>query len=470
LRVFLSFFFALFYLSVLPRPSAFLLTYFAGFILFQIFQTHSPTCLPFTYRCIQTFSLCIRSPFLMYSFSLQATDIVFVTEANATNGEGAPVSMDQICHGDKLIIAIGAEPVLAIQGCRRIPNMIGGDGNDNDDEPGMVQWSKDMCLYLKPHKAEVKSLTEFAKKQGKTYNQVFGEIRGKPPNRRKVVEVIQALKTFNASMNDKEKRGKNYVHMQHTLLEECEAIEPGWAAQLDAEGTNVGIAIERAREKLGRKKDQSRSEKIKVGMAQRKKQKTTSNGMEGEDGEGGEPASLLDSYQLALTMANAYSYFLQNPNAASQLLPGAQPFAQPQLALNAPAPVAGVDDGSDHHQQQAAPDNNAAAAAAASAAAAAAAAAQGGQHQQQQYHQQQQLQQHQQQHQQQQQQQQQQQHQQQQQQQLQQQQQQQQQQQGAPDNNAAAAAASAAAAAAAAAGMVQNPAMAAAIAARQAAM
>jgi hypothetical protein len=247
--------------------------------------------------------------------------------------------MDQICHGDKLIIAIGAEPVLAIQGCRRIPNMHGGIDNDNEDEPGMVQWSKDMCLYLKPHKAEVKSLTEFAKKQGKTYNQVFGEIRGKPPNRRKVVEVIQALKTFNASMNDKEKRGKNYVHMQHTLLEECEAIEPGWAAQLDAEGTNVGIAIEKAREKLGRKKDQSRSEKIKVGMAQRKKQKTNSAG-ELEDGEGGEPASLLDSYQLALTMANAYSYFLQNPNAASQLLPGAQPFAQPQLALAAP-PVGG---------------------------------------------------------------------------------------------------------------------------------
>jgi hypothetical protein len=126
--------------------------------------------------------------------------------------------------------------------------------------------------------------------------------------------------------------------MQHTLLEECEAIEPGWANQLDAEGTNVGIAIEKARVKLGRTKDASRSEKIKVGMAQRKKQKTTSGEL--EDGEGGEPASLLDSYQLALTMANAYSYFLQNPNAASQLLPGAQPFAQPQLALAAP-PVGG---------------------------------------------------------------------------------------------------------------------------------
>jgi hypothetical protein len=72
-----------------------------------------------------------------------------------------------------------------------------------------------MLRYVKPHKLEIKALTEYAEKHGKTYTQVFGEIRGKSANRRTVVDVIQTLKAFNTYMSDvyKEKRGKNYVHM-----------------------------------------------------------------------------------------------------------------------------------------------------------------------------------------------------------------------------------------------------------------
>jgi hypothetical protein len=106
-----------------------------------------------------------------------------VAEANASNGQGSVLSMNQICHGgiistrklsstlkdcthslqtpkhtDKLIIVYGLDPVFAIQGLRSGTDVnarrvlgfgdgaIAADDAVEAEDPAMLKWTKDMCL------------------------------------------------------------------------------------------------------------------------------------------------------------------------------------------------------------------------------------------------------------------------------------------------------------------------------------
>jgi hypothetical protein len=105
----------------------------------------------------------------------------------------------------------------------------------------------------------------------------------------------------------------------------------------------LGSAITAAREKLIRPINAERGEKIKEGMSKStKRHKKTDKDTSDENA-----LALTDSYQLALTMANAYAYFIQNQGAANQILSAAplqlqfQPGsdAATQLAFDALPPL-----------------------------------------------------------------------------------------------------------------------------------
>jgi hypothetical protein len=124
-------------------------------------------------------------------------------------------------------------------------------------------------------------------------------------------------------MADKEKRGKHHVYLQHTLLEQCEANEPGWAASLDVEGISVAKAMDQARKKLGRPIDVKRGKNIKEGMSKSTKRQKQEGKKDGEETSLG--AMTIDPYQIALTMSNAYAYFLNHQDHAKELLSNAAP-------------------------------------------------------------------------------------------------------------------------------------------------
>jgi hypothetical protein len=111
---------------------------------------------------------------------MQVADIALIGEANACCGEGPEIDMSQIVGGDHLLITVGDSPLMllepqaprypnrAIMGALSpatlnaipaLPNLdalafpgLGAVMGFVAQHPAMSDWTKAMCLYVRPTK------------------------------------------------------------------------------------------------------------------------------------------------------------------------------------------------------------------------------------------------------------------------------------------------------------------------------